>query len=330
MKSEKKERLFLIDDIRGFSIIVMVLIHTNAYFMKIPLSFNLLELSQFAVAAFIFCSSYLFYLKNPVSSWNTYRDYFFKRLKRLVFPYYLFLAAYFIVLLPHEAHKLTFSYLFQNVTLTGGLDFNWLVLLFIELTLLMPLFSWLEKKARPVLYLYIAAALASAAYFLTHTPLPYYRAVMWLPWSLVVIFTMYFPRMKASKKWFWGLTVLFFGLYWASRQYVLQPFHRSLRQYDNKYPPNLYHLAYSLFGVNVLYLLSDLNLFAPLRGLIHFYSIYSYTIYFIHIIVIYILTVYLHISFTWVTFYLAVLFLSGLIQLLFNTRQKRNAAAVKQ
>ena len=140
------KRLDFIDDIRGISIFATVLIHTNVYFLHNKIAYSLIELTQFAVVAFIFCSSYLYYLKDRVESLSLFWQHLFKRLKRLIIPYYIFLAIYFLFTFIKQPHKLTPLYISQNLTLTGGIDFNWLVLLFIELAVLMPLFKILEKN----------------------------------------------------------------------------------------------------------------------------------------------------------------------------------------
>lgn len=315
-----KKRLPEIDDIRGISIILMILIHTNAYFLSNKISYFTLELSQFAVVAFIFCSAYLFYLKQQVYGWGDFLNHLWKRIKRLVIPYYIFFAVYYLFLVLKEPKKLTFPYITQNVFVIGGLDFNWLVLLFIELAILMPFISYLFEKKRLWFYMYTFLAFLSSLVFLKYTPLSYYRFIMWLPWSLILIYTFLFDRLRKQKKLFWLITAISFLLYILLPLLVLKPLGRSLFMYDNKYPPNLYHLSYGVFCVNILYMLSQWRLFSNfiVQKIIHFFSIYSYSIFFIHILVIYVVTVFFHFHFTWVTFFLAVTGITVVVQLLFN------------
>ncbi|MCX6732154.1 MAG: acyltransferase [Candidatus Roizmanbacteria bacterium] len=315
-----KQRLPEIDDIRGISIILMIMIHTNVYFLANKISYLTLELSQFAVVAFIFCSAYLFYLKQQVYGWSEFFSHLVKRIKRLVIPYYWFFAVYYIFLLIKEPKKLTLSYVTQNIFVIGGLDFNWLVLLFIELAILMPFISYLFEKKRAWFYIYTAAAFLSSLVFLKYTPLSYYRYVMWLPWSLVLIYTYLFNQLKEKKSLFWIITAFCFALYYILPPLILKPLGRSLFMYDNKYPPNLYHLAYGIGCVNVLYMLSQWKLFSNyiVQTVINFFSVYSYTIFFIHILVIFVVTVFFHFNFNWITFFLAVTGITMLVQLLYN------------
>lgn len=315
-----KKRLPEIDDIRGISIILMILIHTNAYFLSNKIAYATLELSQFAVVAFIFCSAYLFYLKQQVYGWGNFFSHLWKRVKRLIIPYYYFFAVYFVFLMWKGTTKPNFLYVVQNIFVVGGIDFNWLVLLFIELAILMPFVSYLFEKKRIWFYIYTSLAFVSSIVFLKYTPLPYYRFIMWLPWSLILIYTYLFNRLVGRKKLFWVITALFALLYYLLPIFVLKPLGHTLYMYNNKYPPNLYHLAYGIFCVNILYMLSQWKFFTNtiLQTIIHFFSIYSYTIFFIHILVIYIVTVFFHFHFTWVTFFLVITILTTLIQLFFN------------
>lgn len=311
-------RLDIIDDIRGISIFVTIMIHTNVYFLQNNIAYNLIELSQFVVAAFIFCSSYLYYLKDRVDSLSFFWKHLFKRLRRLIVPYYLFLIVYILFTFMKEPQKLTSNYIFQNLLLTGGIDFSWLVVLFVELTVLMPFFSFLRRKYKLFLCMYIIVAIISSLIFLIHTPLPWYRFIMWLPWSLIVIYTMYFEKIEKNTLLFWGLTVLFFIVYLTTRQFILIPLGRSLRMYDNKYPPNIYYLSYCLMELNILYFLCQKAVFVWVRKFIHFLSLYSYQIYFLHILVIFAITVLYHFKFNWVTFFLATLSITSILQFGFN------------
>ncbi len=311
-------RLDFIDDIRGVSIFATILIHTNVYFLANKIAYTLIELGQFAVVAFIFCSSYLYYQKDRVESLPLFWRHLLKRLKRLIIPYYIFIAIYFVFTYLKEPHKLTPLYIFQNLTLSGGLDFNWLVLLFIQLAILMPFFSFLRRKYKIVLCVYIIVATISSIIFLKYSPHPLYRWIMWLPWSLVIIYTMYFEKLRKNITLFWGLTVVFFVIFLLTQQFVLVPLGHSLRMYDNKYPPNIYHLSYCLGGLNILFFLSQKGLFTFTRKFIHFLSRYSYEIYFLHILVIYAVTVFFHFKFNWVIFFLTVLGITSVVQVIFN------------
>jgi len=309
----------VIDDLRGIAILVMILIHTNAYFLHIKLAYLTLEISQFAVPVFIFCSAYLSFRKKMELDRQSLVPYVKKRFMRLLQPYYLFLVVHFIFTLIAEPKKMTSSYVLNNIFLTGGLDFNWLVLLFIQFTFLIPFLVWLRDNNKRMFYLYTAISAASTLVFLRYTPLPYYRAIMWLPWSLLIVFTMEYVEAEANGVWQSTTATLALILYGLTRFYQTATGH-SLFHYSNKYPPNMYHLSYGIVCILLLVFLSKKNVFAwqPLRWLIHFLSVYSYSIYFFHILVIFTVTVFLKMRFTWISFFLTVTLLTLVVQMMSN------------
>ena len=312
------KRLREIDDIRGIAIIVMILIHTNAYYPSVRAAYLTLEISQFAVVAFIFCSAYLFFRKEPFVSLRHFFSHLFKRVRRLLVPYWLFFAAYTLLVFLKTPGAIAPSYFIKNLTVTGGVEFNWLVLLFIELTVLMPLIYILYRKHVPLYIVYIVVAALSSVLFLFYTPLSWFRSIMWLPWSLAVAYAIHMDSIKNNVRIFVIVTVLFFVLYVASGYLVLNPLHHPLRMYGNKYPPNMYHLAYSFFAVNILYFLAHKGVFRPFEKVIHFYSVNSYPIFFIHVLVIYFLTAFVRMQVNWMVFFLVTIGMTTVIQILLN------------
>ncbi len=313
-----KQRLPEIDDLRGISIIVMILIHTNAYFLSNPWAAITREISQFAVVAFLFCSSYLSLLK-PYPTLSELIPSIGKRVKRLLLPFYLFFTLYLLCMTVLLGNTFSVSYIFNSYLLAGGIDFNWLVLLFVELIIVIPLIQYLYATNKVGLYIYSFCALVSSIVFLQYTPLSYFRSIMWLPWSLVIVYTVYFDTIWKRKKIFFGITVFFGLIFLITQQLVLAPLHHSMSMYANKYPPNLYHISYSLFALNIIYYLSRRQLFASdlVQSIINFFSVNSYTIFFIHIIVIEVVRAWIRPT-NWILFFLIVTYISVLIQMGMN------------
>lgn len=326
-----KQRLPELDDLRGISIIVMILIHTNAYLLGNKWAYNSREISQFAVVAFIFCSAYLSLLK-PYPTLVELGSYIWKRAKRLLIPFYIFFTLYLGFMTLALNKKFSMSYIFKSYTLTGGIDFNWMVLLFVELMLVTPLIQYLYAKSKVGLYIYSFIALVSSIIFLKYTPLSYYRSIMWLPWSLVIVYTLYFDKLWNNKKLFFAITVLFGLIFIGSQQLILLPLRHSFSMYANKYPPNLYHISYSIFAVNIIYYLSRKQLFASslVQGVINFFSVNSYTIFFIHILVIEAVWKWIHPT-NWILFFLLVTYISALVQIGMNKlSEKKNISEVSK
>lgn len=314
------QRIEEIDMLRGLSMLVMVLLHTNAYFLSIPFVFFLWDYGQFAVPVFIFCSSYLFFIKKY--QLNTLKDIFShtrKRLLRLLVPYYLFAAIYILLERFKEPAKITYQYLLSNLFIIEGISINWLVLLFVFFTFLMPLLSYLWNHKRLIFYFYTILSIVSA-FLLIFYPFPFnYRFIMWLPWSLLVVFSFFIVESE-YKKWFYPIA-FFAGLaVFLSLRYLQITLHHSLTMFDNKYPPNLFHLSFGMVSIIGLYIVAKRGVFAfPLiKNLFSFLSRNSYSLYFIHWIVIYIVTVLLNFKFTWVSFFSTVFILAVIIQIFIN------------
>lgn len=305
--------------LRGTSIILMIMIHTNAYFLSQRIAYITLELSQFVVVFFIFCSAYLFFLKPFVLTGESFISYVKKRVVRLVIPYYVFLVFYLAFSFIANSKKVTLPYVLNNIFLIGGIDFNWLVLLFIELALLFPLISHFEARHPAIFYIYTFLSFVSSVVLLKYTPLPYYRFVMWLPWSLIPIFTLYFVR-NVNTKWFLTTTLIISSILFAAAQFFLQASKHSLQMYNNKYPPNIYHLSYGIAFLVIFYLAAKKGLFSfsPIQKIIHFFSVNSYPIFFIHVLVIYVLTVFMKFHFTWISFFFVVTGITVAIQVVLN------------
>lgn len=282
-----KERNTDIDMLRGLSMFVMILIHTNAYHLGNKLAYILWDVSQFAVPVFLFCAAYIFFRKPFVFTPQTYTAYIWKRVTRLLIPYYLFLPIWLLIIYLHKPSDVTHAYIEQSLLLSGGFDASWLVLLFIYLTLLMPVISFVYQSKPALLWLY-ALLCAGVAFFFLDNKLPFpFRQTMWLTWPLIVLFSLYVVHFE-SRKWFFVRTILLTGaLFFLVHAYQYANGH-SLAQFHNKYPPNLYHLSYGFMTITGLYALARLKAFnlSGIRNLFSFLSTNSYPIFFIHFFIL--------------------------------------------
>jgi peptidoglycan/LPS O-acetylase OafA/YrhL len=312
------QRSQLIDSLRGFSMIVMVLTHATAYFPSDKVAFTLWNWSNFAVPIFVFCSVYLFlkkYLQHSFSFFSFLRKRFF----RLLVPYYVFLGVFLIALFLVSPEKVTPTYLWQSALVIGGVDINWLVLLFLEITLVLPFFIWSYKRSRVLFWLFFSVCLGSTFFLLFGTVPIYYKYIMWLPWSLVLFFTGFYIRFEEKKKfliWAFFVSVLLFGL-----SYYLQVVQNdSTVLMHNKYPPNMLYLS---FGVMVLLALRFMEgiLFGGkfVRNIINFFSKYSYSLYFIHYTILIVVAAFIkQFQLNWWSLFLIVIVSSVLVQYGFN------------
>ncbi|MBI3619910.1 acyltransferase [Candidatus Roizmanbacteria bacterium] len=308
-----------LDFLRGIAILVMIFIHSLAYYLSRPAVFTLWNYSHFVVPVFIFVSSTLFFQKDRPASWPQTLSYIKKRLFRLLLPYYIFLAFLFGLYFIFEKTHLTGDFIFRSLLVIGGVDINWMVLLFLLTAIIMPLLSYLACKRRLFFNAVGAVSVVSTVFLLFYRVAFDYRVAMLLPWLTVVFFGYYFPLWQRQKKIKFVLPILI-GIHLGT--YILLKYlHLSLVLFDNKYPPNIYYLSYGLSVTIVLnyFINSKAFLSLPVKRLLNFISKNSYSVFFIHFLVIYIISkVFRYTSWHWLIFFGAVLVVTLLLQRLFQ------------
>lgn len=314
----ERKREIAIDYLRAIAIVVMILTHSLVYYFNVKSVYFFWDLLHFAVPIFVFCASYVFFIKiNNTGVFNNFA-YIEKRLWRIIIPYYLFFIAYLIINLL-TGRSLSQRFVFQSIVLTGGIDINWLVLLFTFFAFLFPLLKYLIKNHYKLFILYSLFSILSTFYLLVSKPLPYFRYYMFIPWSTIAIYGYFFQKYKDSKKFIvlnvFGGLLLFVFSYWAKSIN-----HTSLFLFNNKYPPNLYYLSYGFVFLNVLYLLfNQLTINnETVNDFLKYISSNSYSLFFIHYLVIYLLVFFsVPKIIPWPFFFVIVLILSLIVQKIF-------------
>lgn len=294
----------------------MIVIHATAYFLKDKIAYFLWDTSQFVVPVFIFCSVYLFFKKNILINRKNIFPYIKKRFSRLLVPYYSFLFVFFLSMIFIGRTVPSLSYISQNIFLYGGLDLNWLPLLFIYITLLNPLIVFLKNKRLLFNTFFLISLLSSIIFIFVSTN---YRWIMWLPWALLIFFTIYFvDNEKNNKKLIFIFTISV--IIYVAAYYLESHIGHTLNHYTNKYPPTIYHISYGIFWTIFLYRLSEINLFKIMKieSILNFFSNYSYEIFFVHNLILYLFG-WLKVSFSnWVLFFTVIVGLTVLVQIILN------------
>lgn len=310
---DKPSRFVEIDILRGVAVFAMILIHVNYFYISDKIAFVLWNYSQFAVPVFIFCSSYLFFIKKKdVLSLN----YFKKRFIRLLLPYWVFLIFFIPLVILNEPGKVSFSYILGSILAIGGVDISWLVLLFLIFSILFPIISYFFEKQK-ILFAIYAIISVFVSLFLVFAPIPLnYKFLMWIPWSTVALFSVLFIKFEHKKRFFpFFLTVSF--VLFVFLLFVQINLNHTLSFVNNKYPPNLYFLSFGIFSISLLFLFAKLKLFKPLNRGIAFLSVNSYSVYFIHYLVLYLSRIFLK-NLPWYGLFSVVLIFTVLIQIYIN------------
>lgn len=308
---DKPSRFEEIDVLRGIAVFAMILIHVNYFYISQKIPFILWNYSQFAVPVFIFCSSYLFFVKSSSLSLN----YLKKRFSRLLIPYWIFLSLFIPLVYLNEPGKVSINYVLSSILGIGGVDISWLVLLFLIFTILFPLIKSLEKNKILFFAFSLISFIVSLVLVFFSFPLNY-KFIMWVPWSLVILFSIFFIKFEAKKWFFPSIIIVSFVLYLVLG-FVLANLNHNLSFVNNKYPPNLYLLSFGFFAITLLFWLAKLKVFKPLSSGISFLSLNSYNIYFIHYFILYFVRIFAK-NLPWYGIFLLVLASSVLVQIFIN------------
>ncbi|HSA83778.1 MAG TPA: acyltransferase [Patescibacteria group bacterium] len=319
-----------IDNLRGFSLIVMILTHATGYFPSGTLSFPIWNWSNFSVQIFVFCSVYLFIKKYEDKAMQVI-TFLKKRFIRLLIPYYLFLIFFLPAIYFAEPWKVTPRYIKYSLAVIGGVDINWLVLLFLSLTIVLPIFLWSYRKVKVIFWMFFICAFGSSVYLLFQDVNIPYKWIMWLPWSLLLFFTLFYVKFEEKKRILFGGFLFSLVIFVVSYMYTFMTYGESTVFFHNKYPPNIYYLSYGIV-VFFLLLFFEKYLFRQsfIQRTVTFFSTHSYSIYFIHYTILIVAAVYIQqFHLTWWSLFLIVFILSWVTQSLFNFIRKKFALLTK-
>lgn len=286
-----KNRITFIDNFRAFSLLGVIAIHTLSFHLSNSLTLWWWNFLQFVVVAFVFCSGFVgAHYQDDLSTLQSWLPWYKKRIGRLYIPFlvYFFIHFFLFILFPstfsHFGMQKSVSFFIGSLLLLWGTNTNWLPLIFIELTLFLPIIFFCMKKK--LLWIYLTFAFLVTSYFtLFHFSYAYYRFVMWVPWSFIFLIGIY-NYLKPSFKNFITMSIVSGCVFLGSTSLLLLQ-HRSLIFYDNKYPPNFYYLSFGILGTLLFAsLFSYLNLPNSVQRITSYVSQNSYALFFIHYIVL--------------------------------------------
>jgi peptidoglycan/LPS O-acetylase OafA/YrhL len=314
---QPKPRFVGVDLMRGLAMILVIVTHTAAYFMSNKAISSFWNIIHFSVPVLVFCSGYVLFAKyNTINSTQEYFIFLKKRLIRLLKPFYIFLLFLFIVKI--FENRFNILQLWQGVRILYP-DISWLVLLFVQLTILFPLCLYIIRRPITVrISLILLSCLGILLIF--WRPSIDYRWYMGLPWLLPFVISRFYQRTLEKQIVYKIVITTFFAFLFIVQYLYLHHIGHDLILQNNKYPPNLYYLSYALawlFGITILVDMAWVQkLFTkPLS----FFSMNSFSLYFIHFLLIEILSFHRFPHFTFFTFTTLVLGGSILVQMGLNS-----------
>lgn len=312
----KPERNTSIDFLRGLAILVMIVIHVTAYYLNEKVTNSIWDYTHFVVPIFIFCSAFIYFEKSTDAPFNV--GYVIKRAKRLLIPYYIFLIPFFTYFFVFDKKSFTISTIQKYTLLLGNRDLDWLVVLFLYILVLLPFIRFLSGKRILFGIFTILAFGSSIALMFIKLPI-HFRLYMWLPWSVVLLFAYMVATLKEKKK-FLMISVILWVVVFLLGRYIMQLQGKTLVLTENKYPPNLYYLAYGLFWLSFWYLVhSSIKIPYIVQRFFDFLSQYSYSMFFIHFLYLYIIVSVTKIKiYPWWLVSIFLLIISVITQILLN------------
>ena len=308
-----------IDLLRGLGILTIILIHVTAWYTQDKTAHFIWNWGQFAVPAFVFCSTYLFYTKKEKYEKEGFVNYSLIRLKRLLPSYYVFLVFFYLIYLLKKPLAIHWQDVLMNLTLTTpGHEPNWAILLFILITILMFPLTWLLKKSKSLFIFYAVLALTSSLLLVFYRWPFNYKLIMLLPWSLVILFSWYFSKYEGRRA-FYPLTFFVLVIIFTIAFAVQNRLGNDLLFISNKYPPNLYYLSYGMLSVTLIYYLAKKGLFDFFQKPIYFLSVNSYHLFFIHLFLIIAASEFIQLKqLAWWQFFAIIFALTLAVQLVLN------------
>lgn len=286
---EFKVRDERIDILKALGIAMIILAHVSPPAL-------IFQLRNFDVPLMVLISGMSFGLsyKN-----EDFLSYMWKRVKRLVFPVWIFLTAYFgcIAIFDLKIESLTYPILLQSYLLVGGIGYVWIIKVFLLVALVSPFIYQCNKNTSStrkylisilaIFFVYEVVCILSAPYFslgiakditqLTHYIIPY---------SLVFAIGLRMPAMNMYVVIFCASIscLIFVGLFlcfwWYHGHIVFTQAH--------KYPPTIYYFSYAIFISCLVWLLVPhvekvINYLKPVKQVVMFIAGNSIWIYLWHI-----------------------------------------------
>lgn len=318
---QKAERFKNIDLLRGISIVVMILTHTNAYFWDKWSSF-VWNYLHFAVATFVFCSGFVLISKYKFEKldYKNYLSFIKKRFLRLLLPYYIFVFFYYLMVYI-QVKKIDFIDLQQAILVIREPDISWLVNLFLQLTIFFPIFSFLFTKERKIFNWIFGAIIFASFLKIFINPKVDYKLIMVFLWFVPFLLSFYIQENYKNLQFKIRLFLVFITIH-ILLWFLLNINNMNLVYQNNKYPPNLYYLTYGIsFFIFADIIFTKFSFFQNkyLFKIINFFSVNSFSLFFIQYIVIQ--STYRFIKkpdFTQVSFFFWVLGWCVIIQLVIN------------
>lgn len=257
-------------------------------------------------------STYLFLEKECNLTTKQYINYIWKRIKRLVFPTWIFLTFYFITIFL-VTRSLEIKQIISSYALDEGIGYVWIIRIYLIVAALLPLLQYgLYKNKRRISYTYIVILIIYTLYEIMCTfkvfnnNIVNYLFAYIIPVALIVC-TTHWIKNKESKKVaiFSIINFIIFEILGYIIYKITGEIHNTNYM---KYPFRMYYLSYAfaISGIIIIVFRSEkiVNFFS--NKFIEFVSMHSLWIYLWHIIFVKIFD-YINYNINWFIKYIIVI-----------------------
>ena len=276
------KRIHYIDFLKFIGLSGIIVAHTNAPNW-------LMMFRSFDVPLLIIISSIL--AKSSIKKYghdkNSIIKYLISRIKRLVFPTWIFLTIYFILKVIFTKQLISSKYYLESFLLTRyGIGYVWIILIYLYSAILIPIFRKIGYSKRSTIIIVLIYILYEILYYFkigTSSKIIDSTLYYIIPYGLLTYLGYNFDQIDIKRKKIYTAISLFL---FASLMYYYYTKTGDIELVSIvKYPPRLYYLAYGIFCSIILLTLTkkhDNNLFK--NKIIIFISQHSMWIYLWHIL----------------------------------------------
>lgn len=240
----RQNRDYSIDILRSFALIAIILVHCH------PDDILVKQMTEFNVPMMVFLSGVSYSLSSKNES---YGSYCWKRLKRLVFPAWIFVWGYGCVHSIIASHFMAKFLLFNSIFYTYW--YVWIIRVFFIIALLAPLFKRLvTSESHKRLFLYLAMVGICYEIVLTYVGVKNQFAEIVaeiIPYSMFFILGMVNTCIGEGKKllliFSWLAFAIIACLFYAdSHQFIVTDTY--------KYPPRLYYTSFAIGIISIFWM----------------------------------------------------------------------------
>ncbi len=287
MANHVQSRFFHIDFLRAIAILGVMITHSLALFLGTPIINLTWNYLHFVVVGFVFCSGYVMESSFERAGADSHLSKWYKkRFLRLYLPFAVYVIVFMLIKGINSPR-----FLLSSLSFVGGVDVGWLTLLFLQLSLLTPLYIHILKSDKVTKVFIVVLVIFSIISLFYRIPSSYSLITAWLPWSLIFILGSLLAKYKKLRDIpvrFYLLTGLAAFAGWIILNQTLINLREPLTLTLHKYPPDIY---YFLYGITInSWLLADIRYRKNLAKIIvkpmTFLSKHSYNLFFINLIVL--------------------------------------------